>query len=62
MFDGIVREHSRKLDELYHLVLSHTPQAFRRADLFGRQTRSGFEGWGIEHGKFEERPALVGAS
>jgi hypothetical protein len=31
------------------------------ADLFSRQTRPGFEGWGNEHGKFDERPALVGA-
>jgi N6-adenosine-specific RNA methylase IME4 len=53
-FDGIAREHSRKPDEFYDLVLSHTPQAIRRADLFSRQTRPGFEGWGNEHGKFDE--------
>jgi N6-adenosine-specific RNA methylase IME4 len=35
-FDGIAREHSRKPDEFYDLVLSHTPQAIRRADLFSR--------------------------
>jgi N6-adenosine-specific RNA methylase IME4 len=44
-FDGIAREHSRKPDEFYDLVLSHTPEAIRRADLFSRQTRPGFEGW-----------------
>jgi N6-adenosine-specific RNA methylase IME4 len=42
------REHSRKPDEVYDLVLSHTPQAIRRADLFSRQTRPRF--WGDEHG------------
>jgi hypothetical protein len=60
-FDGIAREHSRKPDEFYDLVLSHTPQAIGRADLFSRQTRPGFEGWGNEHGKFDESPTLVSA-
>jgi N6-adenosine-specific RNA methylase IME4 len=59
-FDGIAREHSRKPDEFYDLVLRHTPQAFRRADLFSRQTRPGFDGWGNEHGKFDEGLALLG--
>jgi hypothetical protein len=39
-------------------VLSHTPQAIRRADLFSRETRIGFDGWGNEHGKFDE-PAVA---
>jgi N6-adenosine-specific RNA methylase IME4 len=25
----------------------------RRADLFARETRPGFDGWGNEHGKFD---------
>jgi N6-adenosine-specific RNA methylase IME4 len=58
-FAGIAREHSRKPDEVYDLVLSHTPQAIRRADLFSRQTRPRFEGWGDQHGKFDEVPVLV---
>jgi N6-adenosine-specific RNA methylase IME4 len=49
---------SRKPDEFYDLVLSHTQVAMRRADLFSRQTRPGFEGWGNEHGKFDE-PAVA---
>jgi N6-adenosine-specific RNA methylase IME4 len=57
-FDGIAREHSRKPDEFYDIVLSHTPQAIRRADLFSRQTRPGFDGWGNEYGKFDE-PAVA---
>jgi N6-adenosine-specific RNA methylase IME4 len=60
-FDGIAREHSRKPDEFYDLVLGHTPHAMRRADLFSRQTHPGFEGWGNEHGKFDESPVAVGA-
>jgi len=53
IFDGIAREHSRKPDELYDLVGSSTPLAIRRADLFSRETRPGFVGWGNEHGKFD---------
>jgi hypothetical protein len=34
-------------------VLKHTQAAVRRADLFSRETRPGFEGWGFEHGKFD---------
>ena len=58
-FDGVARERSRKPDESYDLVLSHTPQAFRRPDLFSRETRPGFEGWGNEHGKFDQGGVLV---
>jgi N6-adenosine-specific RNA methylase IME4 len=60
-FDGVAREHSRKPDEFYNLVLSHTPRAFRRADLFSRETRPGFEGWGNEHGKFDEGTIVLSA-
>jgi N6-adenosine-specific RNA methylase IME4 len=56
LFDGVVREHSRKPDEFYDLVLRHTPAAVRRADLFSRETRPGFVGWGLEHGKFDAEP------
>lgn len=52
-FDGIAREHSRKPDEFYDIVGTHTRLAVRRADLFSRETRPGFEGWGLEHGKFD---------
>jgi len=53
IFDGIAREHSRKPDEFYGIVTEHTPAAMRRADLFARETRPGFDGWGNEHGKFD---------
>jgi N6-adenosine-specific RNA methylase IME4 len=39
--------------EFYELIARHTPTAVRRADLFSRETRLGFEGWGNEHGKFD---------
>lgn len=53
IFDGLARENSRKPDEFYEMVLRHTPNMMHRADLFSRQTRPGFEGWGNEHGKFD---------
>lgn len=52
LFDGIAREHSRKPDEFYELVGMRTVGA-RRADLFSRQRRSGFDAWGREADKFE---------
>lgn len=54
-FDGLAREHSRKPDEFYEQVIKCTPHAFR-ADLFAREIRDGFDGWGKELGKFN-RPA-----
>jgi len=53
VFDGVAREHSRKPEEFYELVRASTPGALRRADLFSRENRAGFEGWGLEHGKFD---------
>lgn len=58
IFDGTAREHSRKPDEFYDLVWKNTPLAVRRADLFSRETRPGFEGWGHEHGKFDAPETL----
>ena len=52
VFDGLAREHSRKPDELYEIVRGRT-EGMRRADLFSRETRVGFDGWGNEHGKFD---------
>jgi N6-adenosine-specific RNA methylase IME4 len=51
-FDCVAREHSRKPVEFYELVTKHTPSA-ARCDLFSRETRDGFVGWGNEHGKFD---------
>jgi N6-adenosine-specific RNA methylase IME4 len=53
IFDGLAREHSRKPDEFYRMVAERTPDQ-DRCDLFSRQTRPGFDGWGREHGKFDQ--------
>lgn len=52
LFDGEARENSRKPDEFYDLLWRATPHA-RRCDLFSRETRLGFEGWGDQLGKFD---------
>lgn len=56
IFDGIAREHSRKPDHFYDLVLKHS-DGLRRADLFGRETRPGFESFGNEATKFDGEAA-----
>jgi len=50
-FDGIAREHSRKPDEFYQMITARTPD-LRRADLFAREQREGWDCWGDEVGKF----------
>jgi N6-adenosine-specific RNA methylase IME4 len=47
------REHSRKPDAAYQAAERMLPGA-RRADLFSRETRAGWESWGNEAGKFDE--------
>lgn len=51
--DGLAREHSRKPDEFYARVEAAWPQA-RRASLFSRQSRQGWDVWGNEAGKFDQ--------
>jgi N6-adenosine-specific RNA methylase IME4 len=53
LFDGLAREHSRKPDEFFNLVAKHTA-GLRRADVFGRQTRSGWDCFGHESTKYDE--------
>lgn len=48
---GQVREHSRKPDEAYAAAEKLMPGA-RRADLFSRQVRQGWDVWGNETDKF----------
>lgn len=50
--EGLVREHSRKPEEAYALAEKLIPGA-RRADLFSRQSRPGWDSWGLEAGKFD---------
>lgn len=48
---GRAREHSRKPEEAYAWAESYLPDA-RRAELFSRTHREGWEAWGNEAGKF----------
>lgn len=52
LVDGVAREHSRKPDEVYRALEDAAPAA-RRADIFARQERPGWFGWGRELGKFD---------
>lgn len=54
LFKGIRREHSRKPDEFYDLVLDRCAGLARRANVFTRESRLGFEGWGDQATKFDE--------
>ena len=49
--DGLAREHSRKPDEFYSLMERLVPDA-RRADIFARQQRLGWDCWGNEVDRF----------
>lgn len=50
VFDGKVREHSRKPDEFYDLVRLVSPEP--RIDVFSREPRDGFAQWGDEKERF----------
>jgi N6-adenosine-specific RNA methylase IME4 len=50
-FDGIAREHSRKPDEFYRMITDRTSD-LRRADVFAREKREGWDTWGDEVEKF----------
>lgn len=52
-FDGKRREHGRKPDEFYDTVRRVSPEP--RLDFFSREEREGFDTWGAEKGKFNER-------
>lgn len=51
IFDGVVREHSRKPDEFYTICDRVMPFA-RRADVFAREQRAGWDAFGNETNKF----------
>jgi len=52
LVDGVAREHSRKPDEAYALLEAVAP-GLRRADIFARQSRPGWDAWGNEATKFD---------
>lgn len=52
VFDGLARQHSRKPEEFYDIVLKNTP-GMKRADMFTRQTRDGFDKWGKQATLFD---------
>jgi N6-adenosine-specific RNA methylase IME4 len=55
--EGIVREHSRKPDEVYTwletFVVRRDQQASRRAELFARVSRPGWDAWGDQSDLFD---------
>lgn len=53
-FPGIRREHSRKPESFYDNIDKYCPNLTRRADLFGRQSRPGWDVFGNEATKFDE--------
>lgn len=52
LIDGLCREHSRKPDEAFAWCERYMPDA-RRVELFSRQSRPGWDTWGLEAGKFD---------
>lgn len=56
VFEGAVREHSRKPDEAYQWAERYMPGAWR-VELFSRTDRPGWDAWGDEIGKFNEEAA-----
>jgi N6-adenosine-specific RNA methylase IME4 len=52
IFDGLARQHSRKPDEFYAIAERMMPNA-RRADLFSREQRPGWDGFGDQQNHFE---------
>lgn len=53
VIEGLARQHSRKPDEAYKWAERYMPNA-RRLDLFARQSRPGWTGWGLEATRFDE--------
>jgi N6-adenosine-specific RNA methylase IME4 len=53
LFKGVRREHSRKPEEFYEIVDRKCAGLTRRADVFVRQSRDGWDGFGNEATKFD---------
>jgi N6-adenosine-specific RNA methylase IME4 len=52
LIEGLAREHSRKPEEALAWCERYLPAA-RRLELFSRQSRPGWDTWGLEAGKFD---------
>jgi N6-adenosine-specific RNA methylase IME4 len=52
VIEGPVREHSRKPDSAYAAAEALVVDAVRKADLFSRESRKGWDAWGNEAGKW----------
>lgn len=52
LIEGLAREHSRKPEEAFAWCERYLPGA-RRVELFSRQTRTGWDTWGLEAGKYD---------
>ncbi len=50
--EGLAREHSRKPEAAFAWCERYMPGA-RRLELFSRQSRPGWDSWGLEAGKFD---------
>jgi N6-adenosine-specific RNA methylase IME4 len=54
-FKGLVRGHSRKPLEGYQHANRLVPSATHKLELFSRESQPGWEAWGDEIGKFDQR-------
>lgn len=52
LIEGLAREHSRKPDAAFAWCERYLPAA-RRVELFSRESRPGWDSWGLEAGKFD---------
>lgn len=54
------REHSRKPERSYELAERLAPKGYPKLDLFSRQAREGWDNFGDEHDKFDNRDGGCG--
>jgi N6-adenosine-specific RNA methylase IME4 len=62
IFRGVAREHSRKPEEFYTLMDGFLPPNYRRADIFSRQSRPGWQKFGKESTKFDAPISVEGST
>lgn len=57
-----VREHSRKPEQFYRRVEIYAGPKARRIDIFSRQSRPGWNSWGLEKEKFDVKENQIGSA